>query len=57
MGKERHCKSRVLQNFYGKVNENYQRRTGLFVHDRIASAVKAVEFVSDRMPYIFLRGR
>jgi len=29
----------------------------LFVHYRIVSAVKTVEFVSDRMPYIVLRGR
>jgi hypothetical protein len=27
------------------------------VHKRIISAVKRVEFVSDRMPYIILRGR
>ena len=31
--------------------------TGFFVHHRIASAVKTVEFVSDRMSYIVLRGR
>jgi hypothetical protein len=30
---------------------------GFFVHQRIASAVKRVEFVSDRMSYIVLRGR
>ena len=28
-----------------------------FVHQRIASAVKRVEFVSDRVSYIVLRGR
>ena len=28
-----------------------------FVHQRIASAVKTVEFVSNRMSYIVLRGR
>jgi hypothetical protein len=27
------------------------------VHKRIISAVKKVEFVTDRMPYIILRGR
>jgi len=27
-----------------------------FVHHRIVSAVKRVEFVNDRMPYIVLRG-
>ena len=31
--------------------------TGSFVHRRIVSAVKRVEFVSDRLPYIVLRGR
>ena len=30
---------------------------GLFVHHRIVSAVKRVEFVSGRVSYIVLRGR
>ena len=31
--------------------------TGFFVHQRTAAAVKRVEFVSDRVSYIVLRGR
>jgi hypothetical protein len=41
---------------YGKGNENHELGIGLCVHKRILSAVRRVEFVSDRMSYKILRG-
>jgi len=42
--------------FYRKGNETHQLGTGFFVHRRIVSAMTRVEFVSDRLSYIVLRG-
>jgi hypothetical protein len=44
--------------FYGEGNTTYVLGTVFFfLHKTIISAVKRVEFVSDRMSYIILRGR
>jgi hypothetical protein len=39
-------------SFYGKGKENNQMGTEIFVHHRIVSAVKKVEFVSHTMSYL-----
>jgi hypothetical protein len=43
--------------FYGKRNENQKLPTSFFVHKGIISAVKRLQFDSDRISNIILRGR
>ena len=56
MGQRGHCKSSGLYFFLWKRKQKSSIRNKFFVHHRIASAFKRVEFVSDRMTYIVLRG-
>jgi hypothetical protein len=53
----RHRKSRDYIFFVGKGIKNHQLGTEFLVQDKIAPVFKRVEFVSDRMSHIFLRGR
>jgi hypothetical protein len=43
--------------FYGQGNGDHQLGAVFLIHKRIISAVRRVEFVSDSMSYIILRGR
>jgi exonuclease III len=40
----------------GTGNDNHELGAGFFVHKRIMSAVKRVEYISDTISYIILRG-
>jgi hypothetical protein len=58
MGGQRHHTNRRIHFFFlWKGNDNPELSTGFIVHKTIISAVKRVEFVSDRMSCIILRGR
>jgi hypothetical protein len=41
---------------YEKRNNEHEVVTGFLVHKTFVSAIKRVDFVSDRMSYIILRG-
>jgi superfamily I DNA and/or RNA helicase len=43
--------------FYGQGNGDHQLGTSFFVHKRVVPVVRRVEFISDRILYIILRGR
>jgi hypothetical protein len=43
--------------FYGQGNGDHQLGRGFLVHKRTTSGVRRVEFVSDNMSYVILRGR
>jgi len=50
-------RARDYNFFHRKGNEIHQLGTGFFVHHRIVSALKRVDFVMERVLYIILRGR
>ena len=57
MGNWGHGKSRELQFLLWKRKRKSSIGNRIFVHHRIVSAVERVEFVSDRISCIVLRGR
>jgi hypothetical protein len=51
--KEGTVRARDCIVFCGKCMENHQLGTGDFVHNRMVSAVKGVDFITDRMAYTY----
>jgi len=50
-------RARDYNFFNGKGNGNHHLGKRFFVHHRIVSAIERVEFVSNKMSYIVLKGR
>jgi hypothetical protein len=57
VGKRGDCKSREVYFFLWQRAGKSSIGNRIFVHQTIVSAIKRVEFVSDRISYIVLRGR
>jgi hypothetical protein len=55
MGGQWHRTCRRIHILYGKGNENHELCAGFLVYEKIISAGKRAEFVSDRLSYIILR--
>jgi hypothetical protein len=49
-------RNRIIHLFYIEGNKDHQLGTGFFLHKRIISAVRRLEFASDKMSYNILRG-
>jgi len=57
LGKESRLSAGDYIFFCGKENENHQLGTGFFLDHKTVSEIKKIEFISDKVPYIVLRGR
>jgi len=58
VGQRGHSKSRgIIISFMGKEMKTINWEQVFFLHRRLVSAVKRIEFVSDRLSYIVLKGR
>jgi hypothetical protein len=46
----------VADGVCGNENASHHLGTCIFIHNHIISAIKTVEFISDRMSYVTIRG-